>query len=463
MKSAVETLSPTKVKLTIEVPFEELQPSLDAAYKRIAKQVNVPGFRKGKVPPAIIDRQFGRGVVLDEAINEALPRVYTEALRENDLDPLAQPEIDVTKLEDGELLEFTAEVNVRPQIELPPYDGLEAEVEDFPVTDEDVTEQLDALRRRFGALKDVDRAAAEDDFVTIDLSASKDGEAVENAAVSGMSYQVGRGGMVQGLDEALVGLSAGESTTFASTLLAGDAAGEEVEIAVTVGAVKEQELPELDDEFAQMASEFDTVEELTEDVRTRLGRGKRLEQAAAARDAVLDKLLEQIEVPLPDELVESEITAQRENLERQLEWAGMSLQDYLDEQKQTEDELAADIERRVRDGIAAQFVLDAIAKKEEFGVEQDELMNEMLRRASQRGEDPNEFIKHMFEHNHIPEIVSDIVRGKAMASVVESATVKDPSGEVIRLKGLLPDGTYAEDAPEQDAAEDAPERDADEA
>ncbi|MGD9960522.1 trigger factor [Nocardioides sp.] len=454
MKSAVETLSPTRAKLTVEVPFEELKPSLDAAYKKIAQQINVPGFRRGKVPAAVIDRQVGRGAVLDEAINEMLPKAYIEAMQENNLQPLAQPEIEVTKLEDNDLLEFTAEVDVKPEIELPSYDGLEAEVEDVAVTDEDVAEQVEALRERFGTLVDVERAAADGDFVTIDLKATQDGEVVEGAEVAGMSYKVGRGGMLDGLDEALAGMSAGDETTFSSELVGGDLVGEPVEVLVSVSAVQEQELPEVDDEFAQLASEFDTAEELTADVRERLGRGKRLEQAAAARDAVLEKLLEQVSIPLPESLVTDELNARRQNIEEQLVYAGLTMEKYLEDEGQTVEEFEADLDRRVRDSVAAQFILDEIAKKEELGIDQAELSQHLVRRAQQSGQDPQEFANHMFEHNHIPDLVQEILRGKALATIVESAVVKDASGNVVELKNLLPDGSIGEPAVESDESDE---------
>jgi trigger factor len=461
VKSAVETLSPTRAKLTVEVPFEELKPSLDAAYKKIAQQINVPGFRRGKVPPAVIDRQVGREAVLSEAVNDVLPKKYVEALQSNDLQPLAQPEIEVTKLEDNDSLEFTAEVEVKPEITVPEYDGLEAQVEDVEVTDEDVEEQLKTLRERFGTLVDVDRAAADGDFVTIDLKALQDGEVVEGGEVSGMSYQVGRGGMLEGLDEALVGMTAGEDKSFDSQLVGGDLVGQDVEVSVTVTAVQEQQLPELDDEFAQMASEFDTVEELTADVRERLGRGKRLEQAAAARDAVLEALLEKVEIPLPDGIVTDELNARRQNIEQQLMFAGITMEKYLEDEGQTQEEFEAELDRRVRDAVSAQFVLDEIAKKEEFGVNQDELSQHLVRRAQQSGQDPQEFANHMFEHNHIPDLVQEILRGKALAQIVEAATVKDASGNVVELKNLRPDGTIGEPEAEE-AAEDASEPTADE-
>jgi trigger factor len=448
VKSAVETLSPTRAKLTVEVPFEELKPSLDRAYKTIAQQINVPGFRRGKVPPMVIDRQVGRGAILDQAINDALPQLYTQALQDNDLQPLAQPEIEVTRLEDNDSLEFTAEVDVKPEITLPSYDDLSAQVDDVTVTDEDVDEQVAALRERFATLVDVERPAADGDFVVIDLVAQQDGEPVEGAELTGMSYKVGRGGMLDGLDEALAGMSADDEKTFSSQLVGGDLVGQDVDVTVKVAKVQEQELPEYDDEFAQLASEFDTADELTADVRERLGRGKRLEQAAAARDAVLEALLERVDVPLPETIVTDELNSRRQNIEQQLAYAGITLEKYLEDEGQTEEEFEADLERRVRDAVVAQLLLDEVATKEELGVSEDELRQHLAMRSQQSGEDPQEYIKHMVEHNHIPELVQEIRRGKALARIVESATVTDASGNAVELKNLRPDGTIGEPADE---------------
>ena len=452
MKSAVETLSPTRAKLTVEVPFEELKPSLDAAYKKIAKQVNIPGFRRGKVPPQIIDRQVGRGAVLDQALNDVLPSKYAEALQENDLEPLAQPEIEVTKFEDNAALEFTAEVDVKPVIELPSYEGITAQVDDIEISDADVEEQINFLRERFGVLKDVERPAADGDFVVIDLKATQDGGEVEGADVTGMSYQVGKGGMIDGLDEALVGMKAGDEKTFKSQLVGGDMVGLDVDVTVVVSQVQEQELPAYDEEFVQMASEFDTTAELEADVRERLGRGKRLEQAAEARDAVLKELLEKVDIPLPDTMVENELTAMRQNFEQQLAWSGMTLDKYLETENQTVEEFEADLERRTRESLSAQFLLDAIAKKESFEVGQDELQSHLLRRAQQSGQDPQQFFAHMSEHpHHISEYVGEIIRGKALAKVIESATVTDASGNTIVLKDLMADGSFKDEAAEEPA------------
>ena len=455
MKSAVETLSPTRAKITVEVPFEELKPSLDAAYQAIAKQINIPGFRKGKVPPPVIDRQVGRGAVLDEAINDALPKLYVQALQDNDLQPLAQPEIDVTKLEDNTLFEFTAEVDVRPAIEVPSYDALSVEVEDITVSEEDIDDEVESLRERFATLKDVERPAADGDVATIDLKATREGEPVEGGEVSGYSYKVGSGEMLDGIDEALRGLSAGEETSFTSQLLGGDLSGQDVEVAVTLSAVKEQELPELDDEFAQTASEFDTIEELRQDVAGRLERSKRLEQAAAARDAVLEQLLDSAEIPLPEGVVAEELAGRRQEIEQQLAYAGTSMEQYLDNEKQTIDEFEAELEKRVRDAMASQFLLDEIAKAEEIGVEQEELSEHLFRRAQQSGQNPDEFVKHMVEHNHIPEMVAEVVRGKALAQIVEGATVTDKSGNPVELKNLRPDGSIGDPEAEAQAAAEA--------
>lgn len=446
MKSAVETLNPTRVKLTVQVPFEDLKPSLDAAYRKIAQQINVPGFRRGKVPAQIIDRQIGRDVVIDQAVNDALPQIYVEALQENNIVPLSQPEIDLADVEDGKELSFTAELDVKPEIELPDYAGIEAQVEDLAVGDDEIEEQLQTLRQRFGSLTPVERAAADGDFVTIDLSAAKDGEPIEEAQAKGMSYQVGRGTMLEGLDEALEGMAVDDEETFSSTLVGGEYKDQHVDVTVKVTAVKEQDLPELDDEFAQTASEFDTIDELKADLRERLTRGARIEQASAARDAVLEQLLERVDIPLPDSAVDEELAARRSSITQQLSYAGMTHDDYLETEGQTQEEFDAELTRRVRDAMAAQFLLDAIADKEQIGVDQNELTQHLLRRAQSSGQNPEEYIKHAMDHNHIPELVAEVRRGKALALVVESAVVKDASGNEVELKTLLPDGTYGDPA-----------------
>ncbi|MGZ8719684.1 MAG: trigger factor, partial [Aeromicrobium sp.] len=391
------------------------------------------------------DQRVGRSAVLDEAINSALPSWYGQAIDETKIRPMSQPEIDLTKFVDGEDIEITAEIDVRPEITLPDISKIEVTVEDAVVTDEDVDEQLSALRDRFATFKEVDRAAVDGDFLTIDLSASKDGEKIEAAQAEGMPYQIGKALMLDGLDEALIGLKAGESKTFKTKLAGGELAGEEVDVEVTVTEVKEQELPELDDDFAQTASEFDTVAELRIDVTERVTRGKRIEQAGEARDAVLEQIIDQVDAPLPESAVGDEIAARRQQIQEQLSYAGLTFEQYLDSEKQTIDEFDADLEKRVRDSLIAQFVLDEVAGTGEIGVDDAELTQHIMRRAQQSGQEPQAYIQHAMEHNHVPELMGEVVRGKALASLVESAKVVDKSGNVVELAKLQADGSFAED------------------
>ena len=439
MDSAVETLNPTRVRLTVEVPFEELQPSLDQAYKRIGATVQVPGFRKGKVPPRLIDQRFGRGVVLEEAVNEALPGFYSQALRANEVQPVGQPEVDVTEFADGAPLKFTAEVDVRPEIELPDYRGLEVTVDDVTVTDEEVEEQLTTLRERFGVLKGVERPAEEGDFLSIDLAAVVEGEEVDS--VSGLSYEVGQNNLIDGLDEAVRGMSAGEAKTFTADLVGGEHAGKSAEVSVSVKSVKERELPELDDDFATTASEFDTLEELRDDVRRRVERMKRLEQGSQARDRVLETLLERVDVPLPESVVKAEIEGRQHQLQHQLENAGMSKADYLATEDRSEEEFDAEVESSARQSIKAQFVLDAVASKEELQVSEAELTEHLVRRAQRSGMSPEDFANQIVSSGQVPLLVSEVVRGKALALVLEAARVVDASGNEVNLAELREDAT----------------------
>jgi len=436
VKSAVETLDPTRVRLTVEVPFAELEPSLDTAYKRIAEQVTVPGFRKGKVPPRVIDQRIGRGAVLEEAINSALPELYGQAIQEAKLEVVGRPEVEVTEFADGEQLKFTAEVDVRPEFDLPDYKGVEVEVEDVEVTDEDVDEQVEALRKRFGTLTGVERAVQDGDFVTVDLIATIDGEELEDGTATGVSYEVGSNSMVDGLDEAIIGKSAGETAQFVSTLVGGSHAGEQADIKVTIGAVKARELPELDDEFAQLASEFDTLEELRADIRGRLERAKKFEQGAQARDKVLENVLAKVEVPLPAKAVEAEIAWRNEQLDEQIQRAGMTREGFLKLQDQDADAFAADLDKQVREGMKAQFVLDRLADKEELSVNQAELTQHLIRRASGSGLTPDQFAKQVVDSGQVPALVGEVRRGKALQLILENAQIKDASGNTVDLSEL---------------------------
>jgi trigger factor len=428
VKSVVESLNPTRVRLAVEVPFEELEPSIKSAYQRIAAQVNVPGFRRGKVPPVVIDQRIGRPAVLDEAVNEALPRLYSQAVDDNELRPLGQPDVDVTDFADGQELKFTVEVDVRPTVKLPEWAGLQVHVDDADVTDDDVEAQLQQLRSRFGTLVGVDRPAMDGDFVVIDLEATKDGEPVEDGQATAVSYQIGSGELVPGIDEAVLGLSAGESARFHTTLV-GTHAGEEVDCTVNVSAVKEQQLPVLDDEFAQTASEFDTLDELRADLAERAARVKRIQQAVEARDAVLDKLLEEAgEIPLPEGVISAQV------------------EEHLSD-GHGDDDHREEFEDDLRRNLTAQFVLDELVKAEDLQVSQEELTSFLLQRAARSGIDPNQLIQQYVESGTIPALVSEVARGKALALVVEKAQILDASGRPVELDQLRHDGTVGETAP----------------
>ncbi|SPF02938.1 trigger factor [Streptomyces sp. MA5143a] len=462
MKSAVETLNPTRVRLTVEVPFEELKDSLDAAYKKINQQVTVKGFRKGKIPARVIDQRFGRGAVLEEAVNDALPKLYTEAVNEAELNVLGQPEVDITELKDGETLNFTAEVDVRPTIEIPDFSGIEVEVDAVEVTDEDIDKAVEQLRERFASTSPVERAAEDGDVVTIDLQAKVDGEVLEDGVAEGVSYTIGSGELLDGIDDAVKGLEAGAEATFTSELKGGSAAGKEAEVTVKVTQVAARELPELDDEFAQLASEFDTLEELRADSRKRLENMKQYDQATQAQERVLEKLLELVEVPVPEKLLEDEINTRKHNLEHhQLGQMGLDLEKYLEIQGKTVEEFDAETKEAAVKGIKTQFVLDELVAKEKLNVNQEELTEHLMRRAASSGMSPDQFAQAVVQNNQVQLLVGEVARGKALALVVEASTVKDTNGELVDLDDEDEDETTegsAETTEETPAAAEAEEK-----
>jgi trigger factor len=453
--STVEQLSPTRVKITVEVPFADLKPSMDQAYAEVAKSVNIPGFRRGKVPPVVIDQRFGRGVIIQEAFNNSWQNFYGAAVTENKLSPLAQPDVEVTKLEDGDVIEFIAEVDVRPEFDLPNFSTLQAQVDALDVPDTLVDSQVDVLRNRFGSRETVERPAAHGDIVTISLVASRDGEPLADATATDVEYTIGSGQMLDGLDEAVIGLSASESATFSSTLVSGPLKDEDADIEVTVSKVQKAELPETDDAFAQEASEFDTMEELRDNIKERLIRMARLEQASQARDAVLETLIGQVDVQVPEHLLNSEIDARRKQITEQLAQAGMTVEQYLADivEDQTEDEFWADLESRGEQALRAQIILDKVAEERAIDVDQNDLTQHILRKAQSEGVAPQQIADHLQEHpHHIEEYVLEIRRGKALAMIVESATVTDSNGSVVPLANLHEDGSYTE--PEAEPTED---------
>ncbi len=460
MKTDVEELSPTRVKLTIEVPFEELKPSLDKAYREVAKQARIPGFRPGHVPPRIIDQRFGRGVVLEQAVNDAVPQFYGKALEDNDVLALGQPELEITRLDDGEQLAFTAEVDIQPRFDLPDLAGMPVTVDDAEVSPDEVEEYIAGLRERFASLKGVDRPAQAGDYVSIDLSASVDGTPVEDAQASGISYEVGSGSLLDGLDEALTGMTAGDAGTFTAELAGGEQAGKQAEVAVTVHSVKVKELPELDDEFAQSASEFDTLGEFRAGTRSRLETVKRMQQAGQARERALDALLNRIDIPLPERLVAAEIDRRDHALDEQLERMGTTRESYLQSRGLSGSELDAEMAADARRFVKSSFVLDQIARQEDLGVGQDELNAYVVEQAYRLGVPPDRLAKEIVDRGQLGVAVTEVLRAKALDRLAQRAAITDESGRAVDIKALAAeaetggDGAGAAGAGEQDAGTD---------
>ena len=432
MKSTVETLEPTKVRLTVEIPVEELKSEMDKAYKSIANQVSIPGFRKGHVPARIIDQRFGRAAVIEQVVNEVLPGQYSAAVSEHELRPMSQPEVEVTEIPStsGELtgqVVFTAEVDVVPSFELPEY-GKDTviEVDSVEVTDEDVQAELDALRGRFASLKPIKRQAKTGDFTTIDLVATINGEEVDS--VSDVSYEIGSGTMLDGQDTALRKTHAGDVVTFTSTLKGGEHEGEEAEVTITVKSVKERELPEADDDFAQMVSEFDTIDELMEDLKKQAAQTKTSQQALQARDRLVDELLSRTEILLPESVIELELNHRL----------------GADASAKEKKEARAAIEKEYRTEILA----EELAKKNEVQVGQQELFDYAIQMSQNYGMDINRLFS---DPQQISAVVADLGRAKALIEVLSEVTVKDTAGNDVDLSEFL--GKSDEEAAAEAAAE----------
>jgi trigger factor len=452
VKTDVEELSPTRVKLTIEVPFEELKKSLDQAYREVARQVRVPGFRPGKVPPRVIDQRFGRGVVLEQAVNDAVPEFYSKAVAEHEVVPLGQPEVEVTKLDDGKELAFTAEVDVRPKFDLPELETLSVTVDNAEVDPDQVEEYLKALRERFASLKTVERTAETGDYVSIDLAASVDGNVVEDAQASGVSYEVGSDTMLDGLDDALAGMSAGESKTFTAELAGGQHAGMAAEVLVTVNTVKVKELPELDDDFAQAASEFDTVGELRASTRKQMEAMRKAGQAGQARERVLEALIDQVEIPLPERVVQAEIDQRQDNLQQQLERASLTMKAYLDQSGQTRQQLDASFDTDARRSVKAQFILDKLAADEEVKVTPEELSTYVAEQAYRMGVAPDRLAKQLSDNGQLGLVAGDVLRSNALRLLAERARIVDEAGRPVFVQADEPElDTEAPD--DEDTAE----------
>lgn len=432
MKSTVENLESTKVKLTVEVPYEELKKDMDAAYKEIANQVNVPGFRRGKVPPRIIDQRFSREAVIQQVINDVMPRLYSEAVVEKELHPLGQPQIEVTGIpnttgEYGGTLEFVAEIPVVPPFELPDISAMEVEVDPLSVTDEDVDVELDELRGRFASLKPIKRKAKKGDFATIDMVARIGDEEVDS--VSDVSYEIGSKSMLDGMDKALTGMKADEETIFTTTLAGGEHEGEEAEVTINVKAMKTRELPKADDDFAQMVSEFDTIDELREDLRTQAGFRKRNEQAVQARERLLDKIIEATEIELPKSTIDAELA------ERLGE----------DAKKSEKTKMRKEITRQITE----QLILDQLAKEREVEISQQEFFDFMMQTAQAYGMDPSQLFQ---DQSQVQAMVGELARTKSIVHALGEVKITDTEGNDVDLTDVL-SGPQTDEVTDDEAGE----------
>ena len=438
--STVEQLSPTRVKLHITVSPDELKPSIDHAYEHIARDVQIPGFRKGKVPAPIIDQRIGRGAVIEHAVNDGLDSFYRAAVADNEIRVLGRPEAEVLELPElsdfsGDL-KISVEVDVRPEFELPAYEGLTITVDAVEADEAAIDAELDSLRARFGTLITVDRPATTGDFVELDLVATIDGAEIDRA--EGVSYEVGSGELLQGIDEAIDSLTAGEDTTFRSTLVGGDHAGEEAEVAVTVTAVKERELPDADDDFAQMASEFDTIAELRESLSDRVSQQSTFTQGAAARDKLVELLLEQADIPVPPKLVEDEV------------------HNHLEGEGRLEDDVhRAEVTEASEKQFRTQVLLDKIAEQGDVQVSQEELTQYLIQSAAQYGMAPQDFVNALQEGNQLPAMIGEVARNKALAIALSRVTVVDSNGKPVDLTGFV--AIEDEPAAEEDVVAEAEE------
>jgi len=445
VKSTVETLSPTRVRLAIEVPFDELEPSLKKAYREIAQQVTVPGFRKGKVPSAVIDQRVGRVAVLNEAVQEAIPQQIVAAIREHSVKSLGRPNVEITEFADGQPLRFTAELDVRPEITLPELSAIEVSVDDVEIGENEIDTQVEGLRERFATLKTVERTAQVGDYVQMDLAATVDGEEVPGGTATNISHEVGSKSLLPGLDEVLAGMGAGEQSTFTTQLVGGDFAGRDADVKVTVRTVKEKQLPPMDDDFAQLASEFDTLDELRGDLQERLTRVKRVEQLYAARDKALAELVRRADVPAPEGVVREEVEHRKQAMTDELERIGASFEDYLSAEQKTEEQLDEELTEAATEGVRIQLVLDTIADTNEVQVSDDEFGHEIVHRAQRVGMPPQQYYDQLMRSGTAAAVFGDVRRGKALTMVMEQVKITDASGNQLSLADLR--GPEGPDAP----------------
>ncbi|MCI6574378.1 MAG: trigger factor [Arcanobacterium sp.] len=424
MKNSAQFTSETHAILSIAVSAEEFSPAYNKAAKALAKQVNIPGFRPGKAPRRVLEAQIGKGYIIEQAINDSLDTYYQNAAEELGVSPMSRPEVEISQVPemkgkgDTTELRFTIEADVRPEISLPNPADVTIEVASAEVTDADVEEELTKLRERFATLTDVDRAADKGDYVNIDLVATIGDENVDD--VSGVSYKIGDSTMLEGQDEALIGAQAGDDVTFTSTLQGGEHEGEEAEVTITVHSVKESTLPEADDEFAQLASEFDSIGELRDDLKKTVEQNKKQEQLMGAEQKLIDALMEAANVPLPQAVIEEEIATHLGN-------------EGLESGDQHAEEIRPDVEK----GLKMQLLLDEYALAYGVKTDQNELIQFLFQQAQMYGMDPNQFIQTAVQAGQLGAFTAELARNKAVIAAMRLANVVDADGNKVDVAAVL--------------------------
>ena len=451
MKTSVESLDPVKVKLTVEVEPKRVKQALDRAARELAKQVDIPGFRPGKAPRRLLEQRFGEGVVTQQAMDDVLSDYYAEALQSEELEPVAQPEVDVETFDEQEGCRFTAEVEIRPEFEPPDHTGIAVTYPEWDVDDEQIVEQLDQLRERFAEVDEVERAAKTGDLITLDLDVEVDGTKLESAAVEDALYEVGSGGVTPKLDEEAVGKQAGDSFSYTDQLPEGypEHGGSEATFHVTVKDVREKTLPELDDDFATTASGFDTLDELKADVRRSLLARSIQEAQHELRGRVLEAYLARAELDLPPAMIESEKQQRMEQLEAQAEQYGLAVEQVLEAQDTTLEEFESNAQQQAEQGVKAQLVLDALAREIDIELDPADLDQEIMRHAQQHNMQPEDIAQIIQQQGSLPALIGDVLRRRTIDAIIDAADVDGgPDDELLIEVGLKEDPDAQDEADE---------------
>lgn len=434
MKTSLEQLEPTKVKLTVEVEPARVQRAFDQAARHLSQDIQLPGFRKGKVPRRLLESKIGKGAIAQHAMEDFLGEFYAEAVQTEDVRPVAPPELDLQHFDEEDGCAFEATIQVRPEIELPDHEGISVTFPDHEVTDADVEEQLEQMRERFAEVEEVDRAARRGDYVTIDLTVRKEGEVIEDATAEDAMYEVGSGGVTPKLDEELPGSVAGQTLTYVDELPEDypEYGGQKVEFTVEIKDVRAKELPPLDDDFAMTASEFDTIDELREDIRRNLRQRRMGEARQTLRSQILEAYLALVDVPLPEAMVEDEAESRLQQIRDQAEQYGLSFEELVEMQGGDPEELTANIHEQSAESVKARLVLEALAEQLDIEAEVPDLEQEIMRHAYQRNVDPSELARAIDEQGSMGVLAGDVIRRKTLDLLVEAAEVEGaPSREAL--------------------------------